>query len=225
MHYFTQVTKIRETDAGTDLIIHIPNEKLRYQISKYGKGSIVDAEIRINDGRTIAADQRKKIFATVRDIAVYTGDDPEYIRGVLLYDYCAKTGEMPFSLSNCSVSQARDYLNHIIDFVLEWNIPLTSLGIERTDDIDKYLYFCIKHKKCAICGKDGEMHHWDAIGMGQDRKTYDDRLKRKIQLCREHHTEAHTVGRDTFTERHKVYGIKIDNETLKYLGYEVEDVS
>ena len=33
-------------------------------------------EIRLNDGRTISADQRKKIFAIIRDIAIWSGDDP-----------------------------------------------------------------------------------------------------------------------------------------------------
>ena len=150
MRYFTQIRQVRETDKGTDLIIHIPGEKLHHKILKYSNNSKVDAEIKIDDGRSIRADQRKKIFATIADIARYSGDDPEYVRGILLYDYCAKTGEMPFSLSNCSVTQARDYLNYIIEFVLAWNIPLSERGAERTDDIDKYLYFCIKYRRCVI---------------------------------------------------------------------------
>ena len=114
---------------------------------------------------------------------------------------------MPFSLSNCSISQAREFITFIIDFILKEDISLSDAALSRTDDIDRYLWSCIKYKRCAICGRKGETHHWDAIGMGNDRKTFDDSLKRKIQLCREHHTEAHTIGRDTFGVKYHVYGI------------------
>lgn len=207
MQYFSQILKVRETEKGTDLIVHVPGEQIQREITKYRNGSVINSEIRIDDGRVITAEQRKKIFATIKDISLYTGDHPEELRAWLLYDYCIQTGEMPFSLSNCSISQARDYITFIIDFILREDIPLSDVALNRTDDIDRYLWSCIKYKRCAICGRKGETHHWDAIGMGNDRRTLDDSLKRKIQLCREHHTEAHTIGRDTFGAKYHVYGI------------------
>lgn len=207
MQYFSQITGIRETEKGTDLLLHIPGEKVQREITKYRNGSIINSEIRIDDNRTITSDQRKKIFATIKDIAMYTGDHPEDMRAWLLYDYCIETGVMPFSLSNCSISQAREYITFIIDFILKEGIPLLDIALNRTDDIDRYLWGCIKYKRCAICGRTGETHHWDAIGMGNDRKTIDDSKHRKIQLCREHHSEAHTIGRDTFGTKYHVYGI------------------
>ncbi|HHX62332.1 MAG TPA: hypothetical protein GX707_16715 [Epulopiscium sp.] len=225
MHYYTQVKQIRETDAGTDLVIHIPKEKLRHQISKYSTGNTVDAEIRINDGRRINADQRKRIFATVKDIAVYTGDDPEYIRGILLYDYCAKTGEMPFSLSNCSVSQARDYTSHIMDFALEWNIPLTGLGIDRTEDVDRYLYSCIKFRRCAITGQaNADIHHIDAVGMGGNRNEVDHSRLRLIALSRKWHNRVHEQGEQEIFDKYKIYGIKVDAATLKHIGIKTSEI-
>ena len=207
MQYFSQILKVRETENGTDLILHIPGEQIQRKIIKYRNGSRIDAEIRINDGRTITPDQRKKIFATIRDIAEYTGDHPEELRAWLLYDYCIKTGEMPFSLSNCSISQAREFITFIIDFILKEDIPLSDAALSRTEDIDRYLWGCIKYKRCCICGRKGETHHWDAIGMGRDRTKIDDSDLKKIQLCREHHTEAHTIGRDSFEKKYHVYGI------------------
>ncbi len=213
MQYFSQITGIRETEKGTDLILHIPGEQIQGKIIKYRNGSRIDAEIRIEDGRTITPDQRKKIFATIKDIAEYTGDHPEGLRAWLLYQYCAETGEMPFSLSNCSINQAREFITFIIDFILREDIPLSDAALSRTDDIDRYLWGCIKYKRCCICGKSpSDLHHWDAIGMGNDRKTLDDSLKRKIQLCREHHTEAHQMGRDTFGAKYHVYGVLYEEE-------------
>ena len=139
MRYFSQITGIRETEKGTDLMLHIPGEQVRHKIIKYRNNNKINAELRIDDNRTITAEQRKKIFATIKDIAIYTGDHPEDMRAFLLYDYCITTGEIPFSLSNCSISQARDYITFIIDFILKEGIPLSDAALKRTDDIDRYL--------------------------------------------------------------------------------------
>lgn len=48
--------------------------------------------------------------------------------------------------------------------------------------------------------------------MGNDRRTYDDRLNRKMCLCRVHHTIAHQKGVVDFQEKYHVYGI-IYNES------------
>jgi hypothetical protein len=212
MQYFSQIIRIRETEKGTDLIVHVPGEQIQREITKYRNGSIINSEIRIDDGRVITAEQRKKIFATIKDISLYTGDHPEELRAWLLYDYCIQTGEMPFSLSNCSISQARDYITFIIDFILREDIPLSDVALNRTDDIDRYLWSCIKYKRCAICGQAGEIHHWDAVGMGRDRREIDDSQNKKMCLCRKHHTEAHSMGNSAFEKKYHVYGIKYQEE-------------
>ncbi len=212
MNYFSQIQGIRETKEGTDLIVHIPGETIGHKITKYKNGSSINAEIRIDDNRTITADQRKKIYATIKDISLYTGDDPEYLKEFLKFDYCGHAGEEYFSLSNCSISVAREFINFIIDFILKHDIPLSDEALKRTEDIDRYLWGCIKYKKCAICGRKGETHHWDAIGMGRDRKTYDDSRHRKIQLCRIHHSEAHSIGRNSFSSKYHVYGVIYNEE-------------
>jgi len=85
--------------------------------------------------------------------------------------------------------------------------PFPFLLLDRTDDIGKALWLCLKHKKCILCGKPADIHHVQAIGMGMDRKTYDDSKHEKIALCREHHTEAHATGWKTFSKKYHVYGI------------------
>lgn len=49
----------------------------------------------------------------------------------------------------------------------------------------------------------------DAIGMGNDRTKVDDSSYKKICLCREHHTLAHSLGVIRFREMYKVYGIVV----------------
>lgn len=230
VQYFTRITGIRETDNGTDLIVTIPGEKLCRSISKYKVPGIdgIEAELKLNDGRTISIDQRKKIYATIRDISSSIGDDPDYLKEYLKYDYCAATGEEPFSLSNCSISTARSFINHIIDFILKWDIPLTEIALDRTDDIDKYLYLCIKYRKCCITGKQGaDIHHCEGsrVGIGRNRKKISHRGLELMALSREWHTKVHTEGESDIFEKYKIYGVAIDDETLKDLGLAHKDIT
>ena len=210
MHEVVTLDKYREVDNGTEIIIRIPDKKIGEFLSQK---CIKKAEMRFDDGRTISIEQRKKAYATIRDIADYTGYLPEEQKEWLKYLYIQKTGDDYISLSDCSMDQAREFINVILEYAIESGIQLSEQAINRTDDIGKYLYFCIKHKKCAICGQDGEIHHEDAIGMGNDRKTIDDSNHKKICLCRKHHTIAHQMGVERFTKMYKVYGIIIKEES------------
>lgn len=230
MHYFSKIRKLRETDEGTDLIVTIPGEKLGRQISKFkAKDSdTVDAEIKINDGRTITIDQRKKIYATVRDISVFIGDDPEYLKEFLKYDYCAVTGEEYFSLSNCSITTARNFISHIIDFILQWNIPLTETALNRVDDIDRYLYGCIKYRRCCITGSaNADIHHCEGsrVGMGRNRNKISHLGLELIALSREWHNRVHQEGEDKIFSLYKIYGIRIDKDTLVDLGLTIDELT
>ena len=219
MHTLVNIEKYRESDKGTELIVCIPNMKLG---SDFAKKCIKKAEMRFDDGRIISIEQRKKAYATIRDIADYTGYLPEEQKEWLKYLYIQKTGDDYISLSDCSMDQAREFINVILEYAIESGIQLSEQAINRTDDIGKYLYFCIKHKKCAICGQDGEIHHEDAIGMGNDRKTLDDSNHKKICLCRKHHTIAHQMGVERFTKMYKVYGIIVKEESSERQSKESE---
>ena len=161
----------------------------------------------IPDGRGITPEQRKKAYATIADIADYTGELPEVAKEWLKYLHIARTGSRYFSLSDCTRDEAREFISTLMDLALEWGIPLGAPGIDRADDIERYLWSCLKKRRCAVCGRPGEIHHVDAIGMGRDRKRVDDRRMRKICLCREHHTEAHKIGQPEFMRKYHVHGI------------------
>lgn len=205
MYEFAKITAYKVGQEGTELKIFIPKKNLQESIeSKHMR----NCGVWIDDGRSISAEQRKKAYATIADISLHTGYLPEELKEWLKYLHIIKTGCKYFSLSNCTMDTAREFINTILDYALENGVILDDLGINRTDDINHYLYACLKNKKCAVCGKHGEVHHWDAIGMGNDRKHYDDSENRKVCLCRTHHTEAHTIGAIEFEKKHKVYGIK-----------------
>lgn len=204
MNYFTDITGYRAEEEGIDLLLHLPQD-IRYLIKRQG---IRHAEVILDDGRRISSEQRKKIYATLRDISDYTGDPPEATKEWMKYGYLEKTGSDYFSLSNCSMTTAREFINYLMDVCLYNGIILTESGLKRTDDINAYLIQCIRHKRCCICGRPADIHHMDAIGMGNDRRHYDDSEHEIVALCREHHTQAHSLGDARFMERYKVYGIK-----------------
>ena len=170
-------------------------------------------EIRLIDGREITPDQRRAIFATIHDISLWSGHDPQYLRDHLTWDYLAKSGANPFSLSDCTVTDAHDFLDYLIDFVLRWDIPMKESLLKRTDDIGRYMYHCIEHSKCAVCGQPGEVHHVDTVGAnGGSRSRIIHIGLRAVCLCRIHHEEAHTNENRFFTQHH-LEPIKLD----KYL--------
>lgn len=205
MYEHVVLEKYRVDDNGTHLQIKIPDKDISHYITdkkaKYG-------ELRIDDGRHISAVQRKKIYATIRDISDWSGYIPEEQKEWLKFLHTERTGEPYFSLSSCSMDTGREFINTILEYALKEGIPLSEAGVNRTDDIGKYLYFCLKHKKCAVCGLPGEIHHVDTIGMGRDRTQVDDSDYRKICLCRKHHTIAHSRGMESFEQMYHVYGIK-----------------
>lgn len=207
MHEYAEIKAYKHTEKGTELRVIIPKKELGDYLKRFSKNGMVQAELRLEDGRHISPDQRKKIYATIRDISNYTGHMPEELKELLKYNYMIESGEDYFSLSNCSMTTARLFINYLIEFCFQWDIPIQDPGLDRTDDIGKYLWLCIKFRKCVLCSKPADIHHVQAIGMGRDRKTYDDSKHEKITLCREHHQISHQIGWETFSKKYHVYGI------------------
>lgn len=202
--YVVPVRGLQKGQQDMHLILSVP-EKMAGQILQR---RVKQVEVGVDDGRFISVIQRRKIYATLRDIAEYTGYTDEAMKEVMKYEHMLKTGCEYFSLSDCSMTDAREFLNTLMEYALKEGVILTESGLERTDDIDTYLIQCIRYRKCCICGRPADIHHEDAIGMGNDRRHYDDSHNRIMALCRNHHTIAHQRGKKAFMEIYKVYGIE-----------------
>ena len=135
MNYYAKVNAVKKVPAGTQLVLTVEDDKV---LSKLNKDH--DIEIVLRDKRLIRADQRKKIYATIRDISIATGNGEEFLKDYFKVKYCFMKGEQYFSLSNCSITTAREFLNYIMEYVIAEGVPLQVLGLDRTDDIDYYLY-------------------------------------------------------------------------------------
>lgn len=175
----------------------------------------MEAEIRLDDGRTISAQQRRYIYAMLRDISAFTGHLSEELKDHFKAELVARTGCGWFSLANCSVTTANELVELLIQFCLEWSIPTMDNLAGFTPDITKYVYMCLMAKKCACCGQKAELHHADAVGMGRNRKEIIHLGMRALPLCREHHTECHNIGRETFLQKWKLAPVKVDLDIAK----------
>ena len=184
----------KESPQGTHFHVLVPNESLTDELKKLSNNGILKGELRIDDGRQLSTEQRKKTYAMLHDISVDTGYPPEELKDIMKYHYMGATGDDYFSLSNCSVTTARRFISHLIDFAFEWGIPLMDTAINRTDDISATLYSSLKHKRCITCGKDGEIIAW-----GHNEK---------MCLCPICLEKSQKMERKAFEKFHHVYGIK-----------------
>ncbi len=180
------------------------------------KKQIRTCEIRLDDGRHISAQQRKKIYATLGDISLYTGHTSEYLKDFMKVQFIALTGCEWFSLSNVDMTTANLFLEFLLEFCLKWDIPCYDDSfLNRSPDVARYIYACLIHKKCCITGKKAELHHVDAVGMGRNRKDIIHLGMRVLPLTRIMHTEAHRIGNLEFCEKYHVFGIQLDKDLCK----------
>lgn len=184
--------------------------------------SITECEIRLVDGRSISIDQRKKIYATMRDISLWSGHTPDEIKALTKYDFIAKTGCAYFSLSNTDMTTARGFLEFLVEFCIEHDVPCDDSLISRCPDISKYIYCCLVNKKCCVTGQKAELHHVDAVGSGRNRKDIVHEGMRVLPLTRAMHTQAHSMGNTAFCEKYHLEPVKLDSylcEIYKIRGF------
>lgn len=207
------------------------------------KRGITEGRLILEDGRHISADQRRKVFALIGDITdwlvapgkgkrtraeyetlremhlLYTiehldgYEDSEKVRRQLTTHYCEILDIAPFSLSNVDVTTARDFIDWLVELCVQHGIPCLDTLLNRCEDRSRYLYACVAHRRCAICGAKADIHHAHGrIGMGGNRRNIC-HIGSKIQpLCRRHHSEAHNIGQDDFDNKYHLTHIEVDEE-------------
>ena len=200
---------------GAWLKCHIPNEL----IDERFVANVMHGEIRVDDGRRISSDQRKKIYALCRDISDYTGHDVEDLKeNILKAGFMIKEDRDYFSLSDVDMTTARYFIEYILEFCFEWNVPLNEKTVALAREVNNYLYLCLRYRRCAVCGRYADVHHHEnLVGMGMDRAKHNHEDSRYIALCRTHHTECHTIGHKTFENKYKLAAIKLNAQAIKEL--------
>lgn len=204
------------TNITPDLIvIHAPYQNIeRACLRKYS-----DVCIGLPDGRTITPAQRKKAYVLLTKISEWSGYTPvEVIKEITKLKFMIDSDNLDskvFSLSDCDVTTAREYISFLIDFVIQNNVPVGQPLIELCEDINKYVYACLMNKVCAICGKPAQLHHVDRVGMGRNRNTISHLNMLVLPLCGMHHIECHDMPQYEFNKKYHLVPIKLTTEIGK----------
>lgn len=207
-------------DGG--LVVFVPYGDME----KIIKRQYNEVQVGLPDGRRISPEQRRKAYALMREIGEFYGYEQSEIKDVMKHDFVAnhlkQLQRELFSLSDCDVTTAKEFISYLIDFILRNDIPTRVPLASLADDIDRYMYSCLMRRKCCICGQKADIHHWTRIGMGANRKTVIHEGMPLEPLCREHHTECHTMAQEEFDERYHIKPIKATKEICKTLGLKCE---
>lgn len=210
--------KIIDINADGNAIIQAPIDTYIFTHRK-----VKEAYIDYIDSRPLSDKQRRMCYALINAIAEWSGETAEGTKTALKLDFWQShvetLADKIFSLSNAPMSLVAEFQRYLVRFIIDNDIPLKFPLLDYVDDIQDYTYACLIHKKCVVCGKRADLHHIDAIGMGNDRNDVQHIGREVISLCREHHTEIHTLGKSEFMEKyHLEGGIEADKTILKIYG-------
>lgn len=167
------------------------------------------------DSRPLSDKQRRACYALLREIADYAGEGVDRTKELMKLKFLSENiqdaADNIFSLSNAPMSLVCEFQRYLVRFILDWDIPCNFPLLNFVDDIGDYIYGCLINKKCCVCGRKADLHHVDHVGMGRSRDEIIHEGMKVLPLCREHHTEAHTIGQKTFNEKwHLNDGVEVD---------------
>lgn len=197
--------------------------KTHIDLMKWGHQGVTECYVDWIDGRRLSDQQRRMCYALINAIAEWSGSSQDDIKEAFKLEFWAEKVETladkVFSLANAPMSLVAAFQKFLVAFILENDVPLKFPLLEYVDDTKDYVYRCLINKKCCICGKRADLHHIDAIGMGNDRKEVQHLGREVMSLCREHHGEIHTIGKSAFFEKyHLDGGIECDKTLIKIYG-------
>lgn len=186
---------------------------------------VKEVYIDLIDSRPLSDKQRKMCYALINAIADWSGNSTEEIKEAFKLEFWAEKvdtlADKIFSLSNAPMSLVAEFQRFLIDFIITNDVPVKRPLREYVDDIDHYVYCCLIHKKCAVCGKRADLHHLNGstVGMGNNRNEVEHLGREVMSLCREHHSLCHTIGQKDFFEKyHFNGGVIADKTVLKIYG-------
>lgn len=177
-----------------------------------------DVTITMIDSRPLSDKQRRSCYAMIREIAEWSGHSAESIKGFAKLsfwrDELFQTAETLFSLSDAPMSIVAAFQGWLARFIVENDVPTRKPLLDYVDDINDYVYACLVNKKCPVCGAKADLHHVDAVGMGRNRTEIIHEGLEVLPLCREHHTEIHTIGKAAFFGKYHLNGGIIADKTI-----------
>ena len=203
-----------ETEKGAWFKVHVPGWFAPKQLIK----KFMSGVMKLDDGITISAKQRKLVYALFKDISLYTGYEVDELKELLKIEFMLDRDRDYFSLSNVDMNIAREFIEYILEFMFLWDVPINPKVVVLAREVNNFLYLCLVHRKCAVCGCKADIHHHEnLVGIGMDRARHNHEDSKYIALCRVHHNECHNLGHRTFENKYKLTAIKLNERTIKEL--------
>ncbi|SHI56084.1 Putative HNHc nuclease [Anaerovibrio lipolyticus DSM 3074] len=219
-HCIGKITDISENGIVT-IFAQLPN------LNKALDRHYDRVEIILPDGRKITPEQRRKCYALLGEITEFVSgirnaETLDETKSMMKWEFILHRMEAQerrlFSLANCDVSTAREFITYLVSFIVENDIPTKIPLIEQCEDIASFVYACSINRKCAVCGKDADVHHCEGsrIGAGVDRNEVHHLGREVLPLCREHHSICHN-DEEAFIEKFHLVPVRLDEALCKKL--------
>ena len=136
-----------------------------------------------------------------------------------LQSLAIQNGGFSLSLNSLTQKQANDFVKWLFEMAIYWEIPLRQeiRNLFAEDYQDTFIWVTLKKKICCICGRPGELQHFDRVGTSGYKS--DTGLNYRVMcLCREHHDEAdNCISRTDFMRKYHLAGIYLNPEQVKEL--------
>lgn len=208
----------------TGKILSAKNDVMTVKVQADAEKLIIDreartCEVRIDDGRSITAEQRRKIYATIKDISEWSGDVPEALKIHFKWSFCGDSEHEEFSLSNVDRETASEFLSYLIDFCIQNGVPCSDPLWDRCEDVERYMYSCVMTRTCCITGrKNAHIHHVERIGMGGNREQICQVGMLVVPLSPEIHAKIHKSGGERqLYKKHHIVPIALTEKMVRHL--------
>lgn len=215
--YSFEIKQYKKTDDGVYLKIFVQDKEILNEIirNKSKTGSI-----KLDDNRRISAKQQKRIYLTIKDIADYLGYFPKEAEQLLINNFNISYNENLTCIPECSMDLARKFLAYLLEFCLQYTVPLSDYAVNRIDNIESYISLCLLYRRCAVCGDIADIHHAldDKVQMGNNRHKINHIGRKAIALCRTHHNQLHNMSENEFYKKYSIKPIPLTEEMVKKLG-------
>ncbi|MCC8439223.1 hypothetical protein CRI85_02520 [Leuconostoc pseudomesenteroides] len=217
--------KLNKLDPNKGLItLQLSTDDIHMLEKYHASGQQQVVSLIASDENGVSAQQRKFAFALLHDIwwsqvGGYWIETPETVKQhfYAMYEYYNSLdfGEFSLSAAKGTKTDTNQFINMLLDYAAIHDISLSVKPLNELEpqEIARWEYRCLMEKMCVVCGKKpSDLHHLDTVGSGMNRQHTNHLGHRAVQLCREHHNLAHSLGIETFMNRFKINGIKIDEK-------------
>src|SRR5699024_5184932 len=111
-------------------------------------GYPLDVNLEVIDGKKITVQQRKKIFALLNDIYLFTGQPQEDLRQQFQFYLEMIKGYEPISLTDTTRRIASELIEVIIAWVFQHDIPLNYKTSDLMKEDNYFIYLSTINRTC-----------------------------------------------------------------------------